>query len=147
VKAIRTALAYRFSDESLDACLAQWAGYLGAIAVVSTSVVALVKHPGTRADFLFGLGLASVVSLLLAQLGTLCRQVMGLRDRLPLRSRWPEFASYAACLGLLVQGTRWLAGLELTPAQITLGLLLTCSLSVAVLVLGMMTTLIRSLRG
>ena len=44
MKAIRTALAYRFSDESLDACLAQWAGYLGAIAVVPTAVVALVDH-------------------------------------------------------------------------------------------------------
>jgi hypothetical protein len=147
MKTIRTALAYRFSDESLDARLGQLACYLGAVAFVPTSVVALVKHPGSRADFLFGLGLACLVGLLLAMSGALCRRGMGLRDKLSLRSRWPEFASYVACLGLLVLGTRWLAGLGLTPAQVTLGLLLTCSLSLAVLVLGMMTTLVRSPRG
>ena len=35
----------------------------------------------------------------------------------------------------------------LTPVQVTLGLLLICSLSLAVLVLGMMTTVVRSLRS
>jgi hypothetical protein len=70
-----------------------------------------------------------------------------LRDKPPWRSRWPEFTSYAASVGLLVEGIRWLAGLRLTPAQVTVGLLLTCSLSLAVLVLGMMATLVRSLRG
>ena len=53
---------------------------------------------------------------------------------------------YGVCIGLLVLGVRWLAGLGLTPAQVTLGLLLTCSLSLAVLVLGMMTTVVQSLK-
>jgi hypothetical protein len=70
-----------------------------------------------------------------------------LKAKWSLGSRWPEFASYAACIGLLILGIRWLAGLGLTPSQVTLGLLLTCSLSLAVLVLGMMTTLVRSLRA
>jgi hypothetical protein len=39
-----------------------------------------------------------------------------------------------------------LAGLGLTPVQITLGLLLTSSLSLTVLVLGMMTTVVRLLK-
>jgi hypothetical protein len=144
---IRTVLSYRLSDESLDLCLGQVACYLGAVAIVPMSVVALVKHPGTRVDFLFGLGLACLVGLLCAILGTLCRRGMGSQGRLSVRSRWPEFASYAACLVLMVQGIRSLAGLGLTPAQVTIGLLLTCSLSLAVLVLGMMTTLARSLKG
>jgi hypothetical protein len=147
MKPVRMVLSYRFSDESLDTRLGQLACYLGAVAVVPTSVVALLRHPGSRADFLVGLGLACLVGLLCAMLGTLCRRGMGSQGRLSLRARWPEFASYAACLGLLVQGIRWLAGLGLTPAQVTLGLLLTCSLSLAVLVLGMMTTLVRSLKG
>jgi hypothetical protein len=69
------------------------------------------------------------------------------RDQLSLRSRWPEFASYGICVVILVLGIRSLAGLGLTPAQVTIGLLLTCSLSLAVLVLGMMSTLVRSMEA
>lgn len=146
MKTIRMVLSHRFSSESLDTRLGQLACYLGAVVIVPTSVVALVKHPGSRVEFLFGLGLACLVGLLCAMLGTICRRMMGLQDRLSLRTRWPEFVSYAACIGLLVEGIRSLAGLGLTPAQVTLGLLLTCSLSLAVLVLGMTTTLVRSLK-
>ena len=147
MKTILTALYHRLSDESLDARLGQLACYLAAVAIVPTSVVALVRNPGSRAEFLFGLGLACQVGLLCAMLGPLCRRGMGLHDRLSLQSRWPEFASYAACVGLLIIGIRWIAGLGLSPAQVTLGLLLTCSLSLTVLVLGMMTTLVRSSKG
>ena len=63
-----------------------------------------------------------------------------------MRSRWPELASYAACVGIMITGILSLAGLGLTPVQVTLGLLVLCSLSLAVLVLGMMTTVVRSLK-
>lgn len=147
MQAIRTALGHQLSDESLDARLGQLVCFLGAVAFIPTAVVALVRHPGTRSDFLLGLGLACLAGSLLAVLGTLCRRMTGLRHKPPFRSRWPEFSSYAASIWLLVQGTRWLSGLGLTPAQITVGLLLTCSLSLAVVVLGMMTTLVRALQG
>ena len=62
-----------------------------------------------------------------------------------MRSRWLEFASYVVCMVVMITGIRSLAGLGLTPVQVTLGLLLLCSLSLAVLVLGMMTTVVRSL--
>lgn len=147
MKTIRTALGRRLSDDSLDARLGQLACYLGAFAVVPTSVVALVKHPGSRTDLFVGLVLAGLVGLLCVALGTLCRRVVGSGERMSPRSRWPEFATYPACIGVLVLGIRWLAGLELTPARVTLGLLLISSLSLAVLVLGMMTTLVRSPKG
>ena len=43
-------------------------------------------------------------------------------------------------------GIMSLAGLGLTPVEITLGLLLIGSLSLAIVVLGMMTTVVRSLK-
>lgn len=147
MKSIRTALGHRFGDESIDARLGQSACYLGAVAIVPTSVVALVRHPGSRADFVLGLGLACLLGLLCIMLGVVCRRVAALHEKWCLRSRWPEFAGYAACVGLLVLGIRRLPGLGLDPAQVTLGLLLICSLSLAVLVLGMTTTLVRSPRG
>lgn len=147
MKTIRMALTHCWTDEPLDTRLGQLACYLGAVAIVPTSVVALVKHPGGRADMFLGLALACLVAVLLVMLGTLCRRSQGVRDKTSLRSRWPEFASYAACVGFLVVGIRWFADLGLTPVQITIGLLLTCSLSLAVLALGMMTTVVRSHGG
>jgi hypothetical protein len=122
-------------------------GYLGGMAIVPMAVVALSRHPGSRADFLFGIGLAGLMALLFVMLGMLSRQVAEFGGKVALRSRWPEFSSYVACIGFMIAGIRSLAGLGLTPVQITLGLLLICSLGLAVLVLGMMTTVVRSLKG
>ena len=70
----------------------------------------------------------------------------GVWGEVALRSRWCEFASYVVGIGVLITGFWWLAGLGLTPVQITLGLLLIGALSLAVVVLGMMTTVVRSLK-
>ena len=71
---------------------------------------------------------------------------MGSGGKVAIRSRWPEFASYVVCFGVLMTGIMSLAGLGLSPVQITLGLLLIGSLSLAIVVLGMMTTVVRSLK-
>jgi hypothetical protein len=106
----------------------------------------LVRHPGSHADFLLGLGLACLMALLFVMLGMLCRHLGAFGDKVALWLRWPEFASYVTCMAVMITGIMSLAGLGLTPVQITLGLLLLCSLGLAVLVLGMMTTLVRSLK-
>ncbi len=147
MRPIRIPLNYRLSGEPFDARVAELIGYLAGVAIVPAAVVALVRHPGSRADFLLGIGLAGLMALLFVMLGMLCRQLGGSGDKVALRSRWPEFASYAACIGVMIVGIRSLAVLGLTPVQITLGLLLICSLGLAVLVLGMMTTVVRSLKG
>ena len=118
---------------------------MGGIAILPLAVVALIRHPGSRAEFLLGLGLAGLVALLCVMLGMLCRHAVGLGDKVAIRSRWPEIASYVVCFGVLMTGIMSLASLGLTPVQITLGLLLIGSLSLAIVVLGMMTTVVRSL--
>jgi hypothetical protein len=143
MKTLRISLSHRLSDESLDTRLGQLACYLAAIAIVPVATVALIRHPGSRADFLLGIGLAGLLSLLLMMLGTLCRRSAGWRDKVALRSRWPEFGSYFGCIGLLIAGVWSLSALGLAPVEITLGLLLIVSSSLAVLVLGMMTTHVR----
>ncbi len=147
MRPIRIPLNYRLSGEPFDARVGELIGYLAGLAIVPVAVVALVRHPGSRADFLLGVGLAGLMALLFVMLGMLCRQVVGFGDKVALRLRWPEFASYVGCMGVMIAGIRSLAGLGLTPVQITLGLLLICSLGLAVLVLGMMTTVVRSLKG
>jgi hypothetical protein len=82
------------------------------------------------------------MALLFGMLGMLCRHI----GQRATWSRWREFASYCACLGIMIMGIRSLADLGLSPIQVTLGLLLLCSVSLAVLVLGMMTTVVRSLK-
>ncbi len=146
MRPIHIPLNYRLTDEPFDARVVQLICSLGGIAIVPVAVVALVRHPGSRADFLLGLGLAVLLALLCVMMGILCRHAVGLGDKVALRSRWPEFASYVACVGVLITGILSLAGLGLTPVQVTLALLLICSLSLAVVVLGGMTTVVRSLK-
>ena len=144
MKTIRIALNHRLTAESFDARVGQLACILGGIAIFPLAIVALVRHPGSRAEFLLGLGLAGLVALLCVMLGIVCRQLVGLGDKCAIQSRWPEFAGYVVCFGVLMTGIMSLAGLGLTPVQITLGLLLIGSLSLAIVVLGMMTTVVRS---
>ncbi len=146
MKPIRIPLNYRITGEPFDARVGEVIVYLAAIAILPVAVVALVRHPGSRADFLLGLGLASLLALLLVMLGMLSRHVGGIRDKVTMRSRWLEVTSYVVCMVVTIVGVESLAGLGLTPVQVTLGLLLLCSLSLAVLVLGMMTTVVRSLK-
>jgi hypothetical protein len=143
MRPIRIPLNYRLTGEPFDARMVQLICSLVGIAIVPVAVVALVRHPGSRADFLLGLGLAVLLALLCIMLGMLCRHAVGLADEVAIRSRWPEFASYVACVGVLITGILSLAGLGLTPVQVTLGLLLICSLSLAVVVLGIMSTVVR----
>lgn len=147
MRPIRIPLNYRLSGDPFDARVAELILYLAGMAIVPMAVVALIRHPGSRADFLLGVGLAGLMALLFVMLGMLCRQLVGFKDKIALRSRWPEFVSYVGCMGVMIAGIESLAGLGLTPVQITLGLLLICSLGAAVLVLGMMTTVVRFLKG
>jgi len=146
MRPIRIPLNHRLTGEPFDARVGQLACILAGTAILPVAVVALVRHPGSQADFLLGLGLAALVSLLCVMLGVLCRHSVGLGGKVALRSRWPEFAGYFVCVGTLITGVLSLAGLGLTPAQVTLGLLLICSLSLAILVLGMLTSVICSLK-
>jgi len=146
MRPIRIPLNHRLTGELLDARVGELACILAGIAILPMAVLALVRHPGSRAEFLLGLGLAGLVALLCVMLGMLCRHAVGLGGKVAIRSRWPEFASYVVCFSVLMTGIMSLAGLGLTPVQVTLALLLICSLSLAILVLGMMTTLVRSLK-
>jgi hypothetical protein len=146
MRPILSALNHRLTGERFDARAGQLACILGGIAILPMAVVALVRHPGSRAEFLLGLGLAGLVALLCVMLGMVCRHAVAVGGKVAIWSRWPEFASYVVCFGVLMTGIMSLAGLGLTPVQITLGLLLTSSLSLTVLVLGMMTTVVRLLK-
>jgi hypothetical protein len=144
MKTIRNILAFSLSSNSFDARLGQLACSLAGIAIIPLAAMAIQKHAGSRADIFLGLGSACLLGLLCVMLGMLCRRNVELQAKVTLRSRWPEFASYLGCLGILVAGIGHLADLGMSPAQITLGLLVTGSLSIAVLVLGMTTILVRS---
>jgi hypothetical protein len=146
MRLIHIPLNYRLTNGAFDARVGLLIGYLAAVSIIPAAILALVRNPGSRADFLLGLGLAFLMALLFVMLGMLSRQLEGVKEKMTIRSRVPEFASYVACMGILIMGLGSLASLGLTPVQVTLGLLLLCSLSIAVLVLGMMTTVVQSMR-
>ena len=140
-------LRLRFFDNPLAYKLGQWACNLAGLAIVPLAVRALTTHPGSRIDFLLGVGLAILVGLLCAMLGTICRYGAGRIERVAARSRWAEFLGYFGCLGLMIGGIRALPGMELSPVQVTLGLLLICAISLAMLLFGMLTTVMRAPSG
>ena len=144
MKTFRNLLELRLSNDSFDARLGQLACSLAGIAFIPVALVAIIRHAGSRADIFLGSGLACLFSLLCILLGMLCRGNAGLKGKGTLRLRWPEFASYPGCIGTLVVGIGLLSHLGMSPAQITLGLLVTCSFSISVLVFGMTMTLLRS---
>jgi hypothetical protein len=133
------------SERELVAKMGQLACYLAGFAILPMATIALVRHSAGRPGVVLGLGLALVLALLCIVLGTLCRHVDLLN--LPARARRAEFLCDFACGGLLIGGMRLLAAIGGSPAQVTLGVLLVGSLSIAVLVFGMLTTVIRSLRA
>jgi hypothetical protein len=138
-------LNYRLTSGPFDARVGLVIGYLAAVSIIPAAILALVRHPGSRADFLLGLGLAVLMALLFVMLGLLSRRVEGVREKMTMRSRLPEYASYVACMGITITGVGSIASLGLTPVQVTQALLLICSLGIAFLVLGMMNTVVRSM--
>ncbi len=144
MKAARMLLSHRFTSESFDGHVGLAAAYLGGLSIIPLALIALRRHPGSRAEFLIGLGLACLMGLLLATLGTLARQIVVSAGNIRAKSRWPEYFSYVGCMGLMIAGMRSLPTLGLSPVQVTLGVLLVGSLSLAVLMVGMMSTLVRS---
>jgi len=146
MRPIHMPLNYRLTSGAFDARVGLLIGSLAAVSIIPAAILALVRHPGSQADFLLGLGLAVLMALLFVMLGLLSRQVEGVKQRLTMRSRVPEFASYVACIGITITGVGSIASLGVTPVQVTQALLLICSLGIAVLVLGMMTTVVRSMR-
>ncbi|SIO58234.1 hypothetical protein SAMN05444166_5601 [Singulisphaera sp. GP187] len=137
-------LRRQLSGAEFDAKLGQWVCCLAGVVILPLSVVALVRHPGSRSDFFVGLGVAFVLALLLLMLGMLVRRIDLLK--LPARARWAEYLGDLACLGVMIGGIRFVATLGGSPAQVTLGILVVGSLSLAVLVFGMLTTVARALR-
>jgi hypothetical protein len=134
------------TNESFDARVGQWVCYLGGVAMVPAAAIALMRHPGERGAFFLGMGLAVLTGLLIVMLGTICRyQCRSIQGKLALRKRLFEFASYAACMGILVGGVSSLAGLGLNESEIVLCLLMISAVSLAVLTLGMLSSLVRSL--
>jgi hypothetical protein len=138
-------LGRRVSETRFDARMGQLACYLAGFAILPMATIALVRHSASRPDVGLGLGLALLLALLCIMLGTLCRHVDLLN--VPARARWAEFLCDFACAGLLIGGIRLLAAIGGSPAQVTLGVLLVGSLSMAVLVFGILTTVLRSLRA
>lgn len=137
-------MSRRLSVTSFDARGSRLVFCVGGLALVPLTGLALVRNPGSRAEFALVMGLGVLVGLLCVMLGLVSHETESLRGKVPAAARWPEFASYAGCMALLVVGFRGLARFGMTPAQIVLALLLTSGLNLAVLLLGMITTLVRS---
>lgn len=135
------ALQNRLTTDLFDRRLAQLVCAAAAIAIVPLSVLASARHSASGPESLLCLGLTSLLVLLCLMLAIVSGRVSEIGPGISVWRRWPEFTSYIAGLGILVSGIRLSTALAPTPMQITLGVLLSGALCMAVLVFGMMTTL------
>lgn len=138
---MRAVLGHRLSSEAADARFSLATCVIAGVAIVPLAIVALLRNHSGPAEFLLGVGLALVSSVIFLMMGLVSRAIATRINQVPWRRRGAEFLSYLAGPGLLIGGLCTLPTLGLTPAGIVLMLLLLASLSIAVLVLGMMTTL------
>lgn len=132
---------YRLSSGSFDAVAVQWFCSLGGVAVVPVAVLGVVRQHAGGSDLALGVGLAVLVGFLCVFLGMVSRRI-GVSAL--TMTRRIEYAGDVACVGVLVAGVGGLACLDLTPVRVIQSVLFVCSLSLAVLVVGMTTTLVRS---
>ncbi|QDV35549.1 hypothetical protein [Tautonia plasticadhaerens] len=138
---IRSLLGLRLGTETFDARVALVACSLAGVAIVPLATLALLRNHGGRAEVLLGIGLAIVAGLIFLTMGLIIRHGVNRLSKVPLRRRRAEFACYLGGVGLLIGGFRALPALGLSPAGIVLVLLLVSALSIALLLLGMMSTL------
>ena len=144
MKGLQEVLSRRLSATWFDARVSRLIFCVAGLALVPMTERALVRNPGSRVEFALGMGLGVLGGLLCVMLGLVSGEIETLRGKVPTALRWPEFASYGGAVALLVVGIRALATFRMTPAQVVLALLVTCALGLAVLLLGMVTTLVRS---
>jgi hypothetical protein len=133
----------RVTNDNADGTFARWACTGSAIAVLIIATVFFVRNSRDGTELLCGLGLTLVTCLALAVTGEATSRLhwATLQHQLPLRTRLGEFAGYVATFGILFGGVWQLATLPLERPEMTMGLLLILSASMAVACLGIWSTL------
>ena len=136
---------HRIGGPNFDVRLLQW-GFIPAIGLATIYLMA-VRFPQIardRAELILCLLGASSVSLLLMLYVTLLAHLTKAALEGKLRSRSALYLSYSVSLTLLIAGIRLLPTLGfVSEGDLRVGLMLLCSLCVAVLSLGTLASLMR----
>lgn len=129
--------------EPIDAWFSKWGSWAGGLLLLALTGVVLPSLASTWAEFLLGVGMASVACSVLALFGVLSRRVhlAWHRGAAPWRARVGEFAGLGAGLGIIGSGLWYLATLQLAPAGMIVGGLLVTSFAFAIMCLGLCSTL------
>src|SRR4051794_12602695 len=102
MRTVWAVLNRRISGVTFDGRAARLACCAVGVLVVPMALRALARHPGSRAEYLLGVGLAMLVGLLCVMLGLVCGTVAVVGSRVAARARWPEYVSDAVGIGLFV---------------------------------------------
>lgn len=132
--------------EPIDAWLSKWGSMAGGLLIVALTPAGLRSQGVGAAEFALGVGLASLACLNLALFGVLARQVhlAWHRGAAPWRARVGEFVGLGIGLGIIAAGFPCMASLALAPAGLLVGWLLVLSTAIAVMSLGLWSTLSRA---
>jgi hypothetical protein len=136
----------RVTSDRLDGSLARWVSSIGGLGLfVFVAVNLLTRRAGGPTELVVGLALALGDGLLLVLCGTLIHrlELLVAEQPMPLRSRLPELASYAAALVMLTAGIWSLSLVSLERGELIGWILAVIGVSIAAICFGAGTTLRR----
>jgi hypothetical protein len=138
-------LGQPLTSDQVDAAWVRLSSYVlgpALVLFVATKFPRDMDHPE---DFHLRVGLAALVGLLYMLFGTLLGwfQTMMLDKPIPHRKRLGEYLSYASFPVIFVLGLLQLSTLPLTRTGFSIGILLVLSIAIAVLCLGVLSSLAR----
>jgi hypothetical protein len=129
--------------EPIDAWVSKWGSAGGGLLLLALTAVVLPTLTGSRAERLLGIGMAGVACSVLWLFGVLSRRVhlAWHRGAAPWRARVGELAGIGIGLGVGGSGLWCLTTLQLAPTGMIIGGLLVTSLVLAIMCLGLCSTL------
>jgi hypothetical protein len=133
----------RLHAEPMDVWLSKWGSVAGGVLLLALSALALPALTASRAERLLGMGMATVACSILCLFGVLARRVHLAQHRgaAPWRARIGELAGLAIGLVAGGSGLCCLTTLRLAPAGMIIGGLLVTSFALAIMCLGLCSTL------
>ncbi len=149
MKALRCAIHLTLNEEPIDAWLSKWGSWTAGLLLVALTAGVLPFQASGQAELLLGIGMASVACSNLFLFGVLSRRVhlAWHRGAVPWRARIGEFLGLGIGIGIAAGGAWCIVTLLLTPAGMLVGGLLVLSMAIAIMCLGLWSTLSRAQRN
>jgi hypothetical protein len=141
--ALRRVTHLSVNPDPIDAWLSKWGSVAGGLILVTLTIAGLTSHSSNGNEMLLGIGVALIACANLFLFGFLSRRVHLAWDQgvVLWRGRTVELGGLGIGFGIIGVGSWCIPRLDLGPMGILIGGLLALSLAIAIMCLGLWSTL------